>query len=51
MIVSSGRVRAVPLRLPRATKSLNVIETAGYATAEDGVTVSLNRGATSVSVR
>lgn len=51
MTVSSGRVRAVLLRLPRATKSGNVIETAGYAAAKDRVTVSVNGGASSVSVR
>ena len=36
---------------PRATKSGNVIETAGYATAKDRVTVSVNGGASAVSVR
>ncbi len=36
---------------PRAIKSGNVIETAGYATAKDRVTVSVNGGASSVSVR
>ena len=36
---------------PRATKSGNVIETAGYAAAKDRVTVSVNGGASSVSVR
>ena len=36
---------------PRAVKNGNVIETAGYATAKDRVTVSLNGGVSSVSVR
>ena len=36
---------------PRATKSGNVIETAGYAAAKDRVTVTVNGGASSVSVR
>lgn len=36
---------------PRATKSGNVIETAGYATAHDRVTITVNGGASSVSVR
>jgi len=36
---------------PRATKSGNIIETAGYAVAKDRVTVSVNGGVTSVSVR
>jgi len=36
---------------PRATKSGNLIETPSYATAKDRVTVSVNGGATSVSVR
>jgi len=44
-LVSSGSIN------PRATKSGNVIETAGYATAKDRVTVSVNGGASSVSVR
>ena len=35
----------------RAIKNGNVIETAGYATAKDRVTVSVNGGASSVSVR
>ena len=36
---------------PRAVKSGNVIETAGYATAKDRVTVTVNGGASSVTVR
>jgi hypothetical protein len=36
---------------PRTTKSGNTIETTGYAAAKDRVTVTVNGGATSVSVR
>ena len=36
---------------PRATKSGNVIETSGYSSAKDRVTVNVTGGATSVSVR
>lgn len=36
---------------PRATKSGNVIETAGYATAKDRLTVTVNGGVSSVNVR
>ena len=36
---------------PRATKSGSVIETAGFATAKDRVTVTVTGGATSVSVQ
>ena len=44
-LVSSSSINA------RAMKSGNVIETAGYAAAKDRVTVSVNGGASSVSVR
>lgn len=48
--VTGGLVSSSSINL-RATKSGNVIETAGYATAKDRVTVSVNGGASSVSVR
>ena len=48
--VSGGLVSASSSN-PRATKSGNVIETAGYAAAKDRVTVTVNGGASSVSVR
>ena len=48
--VSGGLVSSSSTN-PRATKSGNVIETAGYATAKDRVTVIVNGGASSVSVR
>jgi hypothetical protein len=48
--VTGGLVSSSSIN-PRATKSGNVIETAGYAAAKDRVTVTVNGGATSVSVR
>lgn len=48
--VSGGLVSSSSTN-PRATKSGNVIETAGYATAKDRVTITVNGGASSVNVR
>jgi len=50
IIVSGGLVSSNTTN-PRASKSGNVIETAGYATTKDRVTVTVNGGATSVSVQ
>jgi hypothetical protein len=49
-IVVSGLVSTSATN-PRATKSGNIIETAGYAAAKDRVTVTVTGGATSVSVQ
>lgn len=48
--VSGGLVSASTTN-PRATKNGSAIETAGYATAKDRVTVTVTGGATSVAVR
>ena len=48
--VSGGLVSSSTTN-PRTTKSGNTIETTGYATAKDRVAVTVNGGATSVSVR
>ena len=50
-ITISGGLVSSSSSNPRATKSGNVIETAGYATAKDRVTVTVTGGATSVAVR
>ncbi|HEX9494188.1 MAG TPA: DUF5668 domain-containing protein [Candidatus Limnocylindria bacterium] len=48
--INGGLVSASSVN-PRATRSGNVIETAGYASAKDRVTISVNGGASSVTVR
>ena len=48
--VSGGLVSASTSNA-RTTKTGNVIETSGYATAKDRVTVNVTGGATSVAVR
>lgn len=48
--VTGGLVSSSSIN-PRATKSGNVIETVGYAGAKDRVTVTVNGGASTVSIR
>jgi hypothetical protein len=50
VIVSGGLIATVSTN-PRATKSGSIIETPGYATAKDRVTVNISGGASSITVR
>jgi hypothetical protein len=50
VVVTGGLISSSSAN-PRATKSGNVIETAGYATAKDRVTVNITGGASQITVR
>jgi hypothetical protein len=50
VIVSGGLVTTTSQN-PRATKSGNIVETPGYGGAKDRVTVTINGGASSITVR
>ena len=50
-ITISGGLVSMSTTNPRTAKSGNVVETPGYATAKDRVTVTVTGGATSVAVR
>lgn len=50
VVVTGGLVSSSSTN-PRATKSGGIIETAGYATAKDRVTVNITGGASSITVR
>jgi autotransporter-associated beta strand protein len=50
VVVTGGLISSSSAN-PRATKSGNIIETAGYAAAKDRVTVNITAGASSITVR
>ncbi len=50
-ITVSGGLMSLNTTNPRLTKTGNTVETAGYATAKDRVTVTINGGASSVAIR
>jgi hypothetical protein len=50
-VVVTGGLISTTSTNPRATKSGGIIETAGYATAKDRVTVNITGGASSITVR